>query len=273
MNFHDTVKLWPHPIFWKTMQGLQLCYAGFLTFVLLLPHDKARQVFKIFSPALGVPLNERSYGDDCSFYTPEASDSNFANFKGAFYDVHTVAHLLGWFGKMLILRDFWMAWILSIAFEICEFSLEHILPNFVECWWDHLLLDLFGCNFFGMLAGYALIVIYDMPRFHWVKDKNNRTVLFESNKRFWLVILYIAFMLAVDLNNFFLKTVLWIEPESELCKFRVAVWGFCGLASTAEWNELIEGKQLKRAPFITQCFYTVAVELAIWVKYYSIMNF
>ena len=25
----------------------------------------------------------------------------------------------------------------SIGFEILEYSLEHQLPNFSECWWDH----------------------------------------------------------------------------------------------------------------------------------------
>ena len=105
---------------------------------------------------------ERSYGDDCRFYTPDVPGSNFAHFKAALYDVHTCAHLLGWLGKMLILRDFWMCQILSVAFEICEFSFEHMLPNFLECWWDHLLLDLLGANLLGMLAGWAIILIYDI---------------------------------------------------------------------------------------------------------------
>ena len=244
-----------------------------MTFVLLLPRDNARAIFKLFSPALGVPLAERSYGDDCRFYTPER-DSHFANFKDAFYDVHTVAHLVGWFGKMLVLRDFWMAWALSILFEWCEFSLEHILPNFIECWWDHALLDLFGCNFFGMLAGYAIIIIYDMPRFNWVKnEKTNKFVLFDNSRRFWLVVLYIAFMLAVDVNNFFLKSVLWIEAESELLKFRVAIWGFCGLAATAEYNEMVEGKKIKDMPFVSLAFYTCAVEIAIWLKFFPHMGY
>ena len=159
--------------------------------------------------------------------------------------------MLGWFGKMLMLRDFWMAWALSILFEYCELSLEHILPNLVECWWDHTLLDLFGCNFFGMLAGYSIIILYDLQRYHWVQNKQKEIVLFNSSRRYWLVIIYIAFMLAVDLNNFFLKSVLWLEPESELLKFRVLIWGFCGLAATAEFNDLIERKYIRDMPFVT----------------------
>lgn len=46
-----------------------------------------------------------------------------------------------------------MTWIISILFEIVELSLRHWIPNFYECWWDSLLLDLFGCNLIGILIG------------------------------------------------------------------------------------------------------------------------
>jgi len=37
-------------------------------------------------------------------------------------------------------------------FEVVEYTLEHQLPNFSECWWDHVgiaarLLVLYICNF------------------------------------------------------------------------------------------------------------------------------
>ena len=47
------------------------------------------------------------------------------------------AHLFGWWVKTLILRDYWMTFLLSILFEILEYTLQHQLPNFSECWWDH----------------------------------------------------------------------------------------------------------------------------------------
>lgn len=65
-------------------------------------------------------------------------------------DIFCVAHTLGWFGKALILRDYWFCWvcpdfpfmdlpplttrtqILSIAFEFAEYSLQHQLSNFEE---------------------------------------------------------------------------------------------------------------------------------------------
>lgn len=58
-------------------------------------------------------------------------------------DLFVVAHTLGWFGKALILRDYWFCWIISIAFELCEYSLQHQLNNFAECWWDHVCICLY----------------------------------------------------------------------------------------------------------------------------------
>jgi hypothetical protein len=45
--------------------------------------------------------------------------------------------LLGWLGKALLFRDVYLCWIMSILFEILEMTFEHMLPNFKECWWDH----------------------------------------------------------------------------------------------------------------------------------------
>lgn len=39
--------------------------------------------------------------------------------------------------QTLVLRDYWLCMVLSILFEVCEYTLQHQLPNFSECWWDH----------------------------------------------------------------------------------------------------------------------------------------
>lgn len=36
-----------------------------------------------------------------------------------------------------MIRDWWACTIVSVMFECLEYSLEHQLPNFSECWWDH----------------------------------------------------------------------------------------------------------------------------------------
>ena len=37
----------------------------------------------------------------------------------------------------LILRDFVLLTVISVGFEVLEYTLEPQLPNFGECWWDH----------------------------------------------------------------------------------------------------------------------------------------
>ena len=39
--------------------------------------------------------------------------------------------------KTIVLRDSWICLVMSFLFEILEYSLQHQLSNFSECWWDH----------------------------------------------------------------------------------------------------------------------------------------
>lgn len=51
--------------------------------------------------------------------------------------------------QTLMIRDWWMCTIVSVMFEFLEYSLEHQLPNFSECWWDHV-----GAGGFPGVAGH-----------------------------------------------------------------------------------------------------------------------
>ena len=154
IHLPNTVMSRPHVIFWRALLAVFILYAMFVTYLLLLPVDKARKTLRMFDSNLGVPLAERSYGEDCRLFTPEHPTSYMANFMDAVFDCHFIAHFLGWWGKMMIMRDWYVAWTCSIAFEICEITFRHWLPNFYECWWDHLFLDLFGCNLIGIILGH-----------------------------------------------------------------------------------------------------------------------
>ena len=57
-----------------------------------------------------------------------------------------MVHSVGWWAKAVLFRDYWLLWVLSFSWEVLEVSFQHLLPNFKECWWDHYLLDVFGCN-------------------------------------------------------------------------------------------------------------------------------
>lgn len=158
MSLHapDTLIKRPHPVFWRIILGLLLCYSAFITLVFLLPHDKARNLFKIFHPLFGQKLPERSYAEDCRVFTPEHPESSFYNIYSAVYDVHFIAHLAGWWFKMMIIRDTKVAWIISASFELIEISFRHWLPNFWECWWDHVSYS-FYLQFFYSLDWICLV--------------------------------------------------------------------------------------------------------------------
>ena len=136
-HFPDTLIKRPIPSFWRILLGILLCYSIFMTFILILPVDMARNMFKLFHPSFGNKLGERGYADDCRVYTPENPVSSFFNIYDAVFDVHFIAHLAGWWFKMMIIRDTKIAWIISFSFELIEISFRHWLPNFWECWWDH----------------------------------------------------------------------------------------------------------------------------------------
>lgn len=91
---------------------------------------------KFFDSNLGVPLPEKSYAEDCRIFTPEHPSSLFFNIVDAL-DVHFIAHFAGWWFKMMIIRDVKLCWICSALFELMEVTFRHWLPNFWECWWDH----------------------------------------------------------------------------------------------------------------------------------------
>jgi phosphatidylserine synthase 2 len=159
----------PHPIFWRALLGLFSLYGMFMTYLFLMPVDEVRKILQFFDPKLGKPLPEMSYAEDCRLYTPENPNSKFANLYLAIWDVHFIAHFAGWLGKMLIMRDWYVAWICSAGFEWLELTFRYWLPNFYECWWDSLILDLLGCNLLGILAGAWILKYFGVSKINWLK--------------------------------------------------------------------------------------------------------
>ncbi|KAJ7506718.1 PSS-domain-containing protein [Mycena galericulata] len=158
IQFRDGPFIRPHPAFWRAVLGVNLLYELALVFLLFQDLASARRFMLLLDPKLGVPLPEKGYADDCSL-TP-------ATLWNAL-DVFCVAHTLGWFGKALILRDYWFCWILSIAFELAEYSLQHQLPNFNECWWDHWILDVLVCNWIGTYLGMKTCQYLEVKPYEW----------------------------------------------------------------------------------------------------------
>ncbi|CAJ0913983.1 12089_t:CDS:2, partial [Entrophospora sp. SA101] len=135
----------------------------------------ARYIFATIDPSLGRPLPERSYADNCELTIENIKDQ---------MDIFVVYHASGWFAKALVLRDYWFCWILSVMFEVMEYSLQHQLNNFAECWWDHWILDVIICNWAGLYLGMKTCEYFEMKGYSWrgikqipsLKGKMKRTV-------------------------------------------------------------------------------------------------
>ncbi|KAL8491628.1 hypothetical protein ACS0TY_023284 [Phlomoides rotata] len=145
----STVLIRPHPAIWRLVHGMAVIYLVALTFLLFQKRDDARQFMRFLHPDLGVELPERSYGADCRIYLPVNPTSRFKNVYETLFDEFVLAHILGWWGKAIMIRNQPLLWVLSIGFELTELTFRHMLPNFNEYGWDSIILDILIWNWFG----------------------------------------------------------------------------------------------------------------------------
>ena len=130
-----------------------------------MPKD-ARALLKSIDEKLDEPIPERDYGGNCRFYDKDRPDDPWHNVWDKF-DIFIFAHAFGYFCKTLIFRDWWLTTVISVMFEFLEYSLEHQLPNFSECWWDHWLLDVLICNGGGTILGLLTLRHLSLKTYNW----------------------------------------------------------------------------------------------------------
>ncbi|XP_059831484.1 phosphatidylserine synthase 2 isoform X2 [Hypanus sabinus] len=251
----------PHPAYWRFWLCVSVVYELFLIFILFQTVQDGRQFMKFIDSKLGVPLPERDYGGNCLIFDPGNETDPYHNIWDKL-DGFVPAHFLGWYLKTLMIRDWWMCMIISVMFEFLEYSLEHQLPNFSECWWDHWIMDVFLCNGFGIYCAMKTLEWLSMKPYHWqglwnihsYKGKIKRIafqftpyswVKFEwkpaSNLRRWLAVCGIIFMfLLAELNTFYLKFVLWMPPEHYLVLLRLVFFVHVGGVAMREIYDFMD---------------------------------
>ncbi|KAH7915454.1 phosphatidyl serine synthase-domain-containing protein [Hygrophoropsis aurantiaca] len=290
IQFRDGPFIRPHPAFWRVVLGVNLLYELALVFLLFQDLQSARQMMTLLDPSLNVPLPEKSYAENC-----ELTPLNIWNAL----DIFCVAHALGWFGKAMILRDYWFCWILSIAFEFAEYSLQHQLANFAECWWDHWILDVLLCNWLGTYLGIAFPTIIGIKTCQYLEVKpyvwrglkqtrglrsKARRVLSQFSPHDWTtfqwegtasfvhyitVVLLLAVFLAAELNPFYLKSLLWMEPDHPIVILRLASIFLCALPAVRELYQYINNprKAKRMGQHVWLLLATVLTELLVIVKW------
>ncbi|VDK54963.1 unnamed protein product [Anisakis simplex] len=140
-----------------------------LQFALFQNFNDIKLVFKWLDPE-GLSrdkLEEKTYAANCSDITVERIWS--------YMDIFVLGHFLGWAMKALLIRHSIICWYISIAWEVTEYFFAHLLPNFEECWWDAIILDILLCNGLGILLGIKVAEYLEMRMFHWESIKNIKT--------------------------------------------------------------------------------------------------
>ncbi|NXX53184.1 PTSS2 synthase, partial [Scopus umbretta] len=191
----------------------------------------------------------------------------------------------------LMIRDWWMCMIISVMFEFLEYSLEHQLPNFSECWWDHWIMDVILCNGLGIYCGMKTLSWLSLKTYKWqglwniptYKGKMKRIVFqftpyswvkFEwkpaSSLRRWLAVCGIIFVfLLAELNTFYLKFVLWMPPEHYLVLLRLVFFVNVGGVAMREIYDFMDDpkfhKKLGQQAWLVAAI--TATEFLIVVKY------
>jgi len=129
IQFRDGPFIRPHPAFWRIILGVNLLYELALVFLLFQDVKTARNMMIYLDPALGKPLPEKNYAEDCSltaknfwvintFYSHQLPSLILTVRHKNALDIFCVAHTLGWFGKAMILRDYWFCWVSDPYFRL-----------------------------------------------------------------------------------------------------------------------------------------------------------
>lgn len=247
----------PHPFFWRFVLGFTIVLLFTILSCCFLGRDIIRSYLVKITPKMAGDIPpDRDYSMSCTIYDKNHPTDPFHNVKTVVYDEFMAAHFFGWICKSILLRDTSMCWILSCSFEVVERSLKHWFPNFNECWWDSLILDVLLCNGFGIFIGmklvnYLIVVPWEtrlLCEFKTNEEKLARMLKqftprsyskFEwkplvSLKRYCIFVFVMLVILLLELNLFSLKMVLKMKTQNVILIILVMVHVLIGAPSIFE---------------------------------------
>ncbi|XP_052086567.1 phosphatidylserine synthase 1-like [Mytilus californianus] len=265
----------PHPALWRIVFGLSVLYFHILVFFLFQNRQDVRKMIEWLYPDLkGVGLSEKEYAVNCSQIDVARIWSHL--------DLFAVAHFLGWTLKALLIRHYGILWTISVLWEFSEIVFCHLLPNFAECWWDSLILDVLICNGLGIWIGMEICKKLEMRNYHWesikaihsTSGKIRRAVLqftpaswthvrwLDPNSSYMRIVaicIIIVFWQVVELNTFFLKHILEIQESHPLNLWRLFLISLISAPTIRQWYVYVTDVQCRRVG--VQCWMFCAITL------------
>ena len=227
--------------------------------------------------------SEKEYGVNCWDISAEKLYGHL--------DWFAFGHYWGWGMKALVIRHYGLLWSISVMWELTEMVFGHLLPNFYECWWDNLVLDVLICNGLGIFTGMQVCKFLEMREYKWESIKNisgakgkfKRALLqftpeswsavrwLDPNSGYMRLIAVIQFMLIwqmVELNTFFIKHIFPMPAEHPICVFRILLFGLIASPATRQYYSYVTDPKCKRVG--TQCWVFIMIsfsELILVLKF------
>merc|ERR1719482_586528 len=249
LNTKDGVMKNPHPGVWRLLHGWNLWYCMMVAVILVVPRSEGALVMSwLFPEADMAPAKEQTLGNDHL-----ACEINISNIKRQFFGIWFFAHVVGWWAKMLMLRDIGTCLVYSTAFEFTELTLQFLVPEFQECWWDSMIMDWLISNLLiGMMAGAATLRVLNMRTFQWTPAKKAAKILQFVYPHRWreyqwnpsndpltmLLNQFIWIIMGVgEVNSFFLISILHLPREHMFHIARQALLCLTALPAVEEWYE------------------------------------
>ncbi|KAM8841708.1 phosphatidylserine synthase 1 isoform 1-T2 [Spinachia spinachia] len=261
----------PHPAVWRIVfAGLSVLYFLFLVFLIFLNWDQVRILMYWLDPNLRNATREADimeYAVNCTVITWERVLSHF--------DIFAFGHFAGWAVKAVLIRSYGLCWTISITWELTELFFMHLLPNFAECWWDQVILDILLCNGGGIWLGMTACRFLEMRTYHWASIKEihsttgkiKRAVLqftpaswtyvrwFDpksSFQRLTGIYLFMILWQLTELNTFFLKHIFIFQASHPLSWCRILLLGIITAPTVRQYYAYLTDTRCKRVG--TQCW-------------------
>uniref|UniRef100_A0A667WNX5 Phosphatidylserine synthase n=1 Tax=Myripristis murdjan TaxID=586833 RepID=A0A667WNX5_9TELE len=276
----------PHPAIWRMVFGLSVLYFLFLVFLIFLNWTQVKTLMYWLDPNLRYATREADvmeYAVNCTVITWERVLSHF--------DIFAFGHFAGWGMKALLIRSYGLCWTISITWELTELFFMHLLPNFAECWWDQVILDILLCNGGGIWLGMTVCRFLEMRTYHWasIKDihtttgKIKRAVLqftpaswtyvrwFDPKSSFQRLAGIYLFMILwqlTELNTFFLKHIFVFQASHPLSWCRILLIGVITAPTVRQYYAYLTDTRCKRVG--TQCWVFGAIaflEALVCIKF------
>ncbi|CAM9177365.1 unnamed protein product [Pylaiella littoralis] len=285
LQCRDSLFARPHPGVWRIVHGIGMLYLFGVAVLLVHPKDEARRLLAIFIPDVkGHTLSSFEAGSlDCELTVKTVLSQ--------LREVWFAAHLVGWWCKMCLFRDWGVCWVLSIGFELLELSMGWLVPQFHECWWDSLIIDLLGANLLGMTLGLYTLRFLETRTFDWNSKEGSHKIAkslrllskfsplgwskwrwqaFSSLKKTAQVFSMILATMLLELNAFMVMNALEIPNNSKFNYIRMAVIFFVALLAVNEYYEYCSNPSCNRLGQNAWLILAIMqqVEILLWIKFF-----